>query len=174
VPVYNVAGATRPGKISLQGDAVKIYRPQVTNNSKGNARPAPPAVVTKDQFLKNKTQRNTGVSGNNGARRAKQINQPSQQVEKKQAQQQDNNRSESRKQKNPPVQRAEQKNITKAPEPRQQKNQPSQQIERRQIPQQNNHRQLMQEPRQQISQPSPQQKPEQSKPVNKGKGKGNN
>ncbi len=188
VPVYSVATVNQPGKTSLAGNAVRIYRPQVTK--KENARP--PAVVTKDQFIKNKPQRRTQP-----------INQPSQQIEMKPVQQQNNTNPERKKQINPPVQQKEQKNINPTPERRQQINQPPQQTERRQIPQQNNNRQIMperhqqinqppqqterrqmpqqnnnrqvmQERRQQLNQPSQQQKPQQPKPGNKGKGKGNN
>jgi len=52
VPVYNVANASRPGRTSVQSNAVNVYRPQVTNTSKGNSKPVPPAVVTRDQFVK--------------------------------------------------------------------------------------------------------------------------
>ncbi len=77
VPVYSVATVSQPAKTSLAGNEVKTYRPQVTN--KENARP--PAVVTKDQFIKNKPERQTQP-----------INQPSQQIEKKPVQQQNNDR----------------------------------------------------------------------------------
>jgi len=189
VAVYNVANVGRPGKTSVQGNAVRIYRPQVTG-----AKGTPPAVVSKDQFLKNKTQHNARVSGNNGH---------TQQIEKNRAAQRNNNIVERNTQMNPRVQRAEQKNISKATERRQQINQQPQQMERRQMPQQNNNRNvaperhqkisqpppqverrqmpqqknnpnMMPERRQQISQPSPQQGQQQPKPGNRGKGKGNN
>jgi hypothetical protein len=153
VPVYNVANTSRPGKTSLRGNAVSVYRPQVT---KGSSRPVPPSVVSRDQFIKNKTQRNTGILKTNGAERTQKTNQPSQQIERKQGQQQNNNRIEHGKQNQPAAQRPEQKNIRQVPERRQQLNQPLPQTEGRQMPQQNNNRQVIPEPRQQRI-PPPQQ-----------------
>jgi len=199
ISVYNVANVSRPGKTSLQGNAVRTYRPQIT---KGNAKP--PAVVTRDQFTKNKEQRNAGVLRNNAPgrirqqekkqiqeleqnnnrqvmpERRQQTNQPPQQMESRQMSQQNNNRQvmpERHQQTNQPPQQMESRQMPQQnnnrqvmPERRQQTNQPPQQMEHRQMPQQNNNRQVMPERRQQTNQPPPQQKPQQSKPAKKGKG----
>ena len=144
VSVYNVANVGRPGKTSVQGNAVRIYRPQVTG-----AKGTPPAVVSKDQFLKNKTPHNAGVSGNNGR---------NQQIGRNRSGQQNNNAVERNTQTNRSAQRTVQKNISKAERRQQMNHQPqlnqqSQQMERKQVRQQNNNRNVMPERRQQISQP---------------------
>ena len=167
VPVYSVATLNQPGKTSLTGNAVRTYRPQVTN--KENAKP--PAVMTKDEFIKNKPERQS-------------INQSSQQIEKKPVQQQDNNKQadqERRQSINQPSQQIEKKPVQQQNNNRQIKqerrqpiNQPSQQIEKKPMQQQNNSRKIDQESRQQKSQPSPRQKSQQSRPDNKGKEKENN
>src|SRR5258706_10464725 len=143
VPVYNVANASRPGRTSVQSNAVNVYRPQVTNTSKGNSKPVPPAVVTRDQFVKNKGQRNGGAIKNNNVPESRQQNNlPKQQVERKQVQPQNNNVPERRQQNNPPKQQVERKQVqpqnNSIPERRQQNNTPQQQHERKQVQQQNN------------------------------------
>ncbi len=165
VPVYSVATVNKPGKTSVAGNAVRTYRPQVAKEE--NARPS--AVVTKDQFIKNKPQRGTQPSqrieeksvqqqNNNGQveqQRRQPINQPSPQIERKAVQQQNNNRQVEQ-QRRQPI------------------NQPSPQIEKKAVQQQNNNGQVEQQRRQQeISRPS-EQKPQESRPVNRGKRKGDN
>ena len=198
VSVYNVSNGSRPGKTSVLGNSVMTYRPQVTKASKGNAKP--PSVVSRDQFIKNKGQRNTGaVQQQNNRTERKQVNQPVQQKEQKPVQQREQNTKqipERRQQINQPQQKIEQRQIPQQkqnnnkqiiPERRQQINQP--QTERRQVQQQNNDRQVIQERRQQINQPQTERRQiqqQQRQPVNqpapqqgqpnpgKGKGKGHN
>jgi len=157
VPVYSVAAASQPGKTSLAGNKVRVYNPQVTKNENEK----PPAVVTKDQFIKNKP-----------GRRTQPIEQPTQQIEKRPVEQQNNTNPERGKQINPPVHQKEQKDINPAPERRQPINQPAQQIEKKPVQQENNNRQIKPEAPQQKTQPAPQQKPEEPAPGNKGKGRG--
>ena len=171
VPVYNVSNVSQPGKTSLTGGAVRIYRPEVTR--KENARP--PKVVTKDQFIKNKPDARV---------------QPSQQLQRK-VEQQNMNRQmkEERRQvvKEPPQQQIQQQQ-SNGRRMNEQRHQPiqqpvPQQTEKRPVQQppvqqqnnnnrDNNNRQVQPQRHEQPSQPPSQRNEPPTKPVKKGKGNG--
>ena len=173
VPVYNVTNVSRPGKTSVQGNAVATYSPQVTKSSNGKPRD----LITRDQYVKKNAGRNTGAvtpspqserkqqaqqqNNNRPVERNKQINQPTQQTERKQVQQQNNNAAERRQQANQQQQQKQQQQVQRE---QQQKQQQQVQREQQQKQQQQVQREQQQKQQQQV-QPQREQQQKQQQQV---------
>jgi hypothetical protein len=122
IPVYSVADNSRSGKTAVQGNEVKTFRPKV---AKTGGKPAD--AISRDQYIKNKGQRNDVAPKNDQPTQRIQQNKQQPQVERKQP-------SQVERKQQPQMERKQQPQVERKQQPQvERKQQP--QIERKQQPQ---------------------------------------